>query len=115
MKYKAQKKYRIKLKIECLSAYSNSIVACCYICGEINIDNLCLDHVNNNGKEHRISLLKRDVGGWNFYQKLKLMGYPEKDNIKVICGKCNNEKVKVYGKDRVKERINREYGNPKEF
>lgn len=68
----------------------------------INIDDLQLDHLNNNGKEDRIMRTGADRGGWSFYQKLKQAGFPNKESTKCICGNCNNSKEKFFGKAREK-------------
>ncbi|GAF67281.1 unnamed protein product, partial [marine sediment metagenome] len=77
-------KHRFKLKKAAFENYGGTICKCC---GETEIDFLCLDHIDNDGAEHR-----KIVGGGNhFYRWLKNNKYP-KLRLQVLCYNCNNSK-----------------------
>ena len=80
------KRSRVKLKTDALNVYSdgNSKCACC---GETEFEFLCLDHIENDGGEHR----KLTGHGNTFYFWLRKNSYP-KLNIQVLCYNCNNSK-----------------------
>lgn len=90
---KSKSLYRFKLKHFVLSHYSNGTMECA-ICGyNENIDALCLDHVNNNGAEHRKSLgcsSRGNSGGTTIYERLKALGWQE--GLQVLCYNCNSIK-----------------------
>ncbi len=81
------KKYRTRLKIDALKAYSNN-KAKCACCGEKEIDFLCLDHINNDGKEDR----KKTGLGTSFLKWLKVHNYPKDLKLQVLCFNCNMSK-----------------------
>ncbi len=90
------------LKIEALNAYGG---ARCVHCGETNLKALQLDHVNDNGKEHRLALTgSARLGGWPFYRKLKALGWPNDPPLQVLCDFDNQDK-------RVSDLCNRAKGN----
>lgn len=61
----------------------------CTCCGETILAFLTIDHVNNNGAEHRRQLGKpRNYGGITFYRWLRAQGYP-KLGYQVLCFNCN--------------------------
>ena len=84
------RKYNKKLKLEILTHYSNG-VPICVCCNEMEISFLSIDHINNDGNEHRQKLGK---AGTNFYIWLKKNNYPK--GFQVLCmncqfgKKCNN-------------------------
>jgi len=82
--------YREKLKIETLMHYGNGTIACNY-CGFSNIDALCLDHINDNGAQHRkelnISCRGSERAGSSIYEKLRKIGYPI--GLQILCANCN--------------------------
>lgn len=82
-------KWRKQLKIDTLNAYGGCKCVCC---GETEIDFLCLDHINNNGKQDR----EIYGGGTSFYTRLKSKGFPQEMNLQVMCYNCNNSK-KIHG------------------
>jgi len=56
---------------------------CCAVCGETNLSFLCIDHINNDGAEHR-----KKVGcGFAFYWWLKRNGFPS--GFQVLCWNHN--------------------------
>jgi len=82
---------RIKHKLEMIDAYGNK----CTICGENNPLLLSLDHINNNGTSEKC--------GVDFYQNLKILGYPGKNTqLQLLCHNCNAEK------EYIKNRINKQ-------
>lgn len=68
----------IDLKIEVFEKYGNK----CSNCGESNIEYLTMDHIKNDGNEHR-----REIG-LQIYPWLKRNSYP-KDNFQILCFNCN--------------------------
>jgi hypothetical protein len=88
---KANKKYRHGLKEEAHRAYGNK----CQCCGETIPEFLTLDHVKNDGKEHR-EALGHSGRGHGFYLWLKRQGYP-KEIVQLLCMNCNWAKG-VFGK-----------------
>lgn len=73
--------------MEALNAYSNGDPKCA-CCGERELDFLALDHINNDGAEHRRRVRKL------MYKHLKDEGYPP--GIQVLCHNCNVAKG-LYG------------------
>ena len=80
------KRSRVKLKTDALSAYSDGNPKCA-CCGETEIEFLCLDHINNDGNSDR----KLTGRGNTFYFWLRKNNYPKMD-IQVLCFNCNNSK-----------------------
>ena len=71
-----------RARAEALEAYGN----CCNCCGEDKEVFLAIDHVANDGAEHR----KKETaghGGCNLYLWLRRNGYPE--GFQVLCHNCN--------------------------
>lgn len=60
----------------------------CTCCGEANECFLTLDHVNNDGNEHRkiVNKIAFGIYGW-----LERNGYP-KDGLQLLCWNCNMAK-----------------------
>lgn len=64
---------------EVLGAYGGK----CTCCGEATFEFLTIDHINNDGAQHR-----KEVGeSWAIYRWLKKQGYP--DGFQVLCFNCN--------------------------
>jgi hypothetical protein len=60
----------------------------CACCGESEPAFLCLDHVNDDGYEHRKELFGRNiVSGVKFYKDIIRRGFP--DTLQVLCQNCN--------------------------
>lgn len=78
--------YREKVRLEVLNHYGTS----CKCCGESDIRFLTIDHIDNNGNEHR----RVDNNAKNIYTWLKKHGFP--DRFQVLCFNCNLAK-KIYG------------------
>jgi len=79
------KKSRDKLRNEVLKAYGSK----CACCGEIQPEFLAVDHINNDGAEHRRTV------GTGLYQWLRKNGFP-KEVFQLLCHNCNFAKAK-YG------------------
>lgn len=77
--------YILKLKKEVYKHYSNNM--CCVECLENNLDVLTIDHIHNNGSEHR-----RQIGHspTTLYFWLRKQEYPE--GYQVLCRNCNCSK-----------------------
>lgn len=67
-------------KLSCFEQYGGPICKCC---GETNIEFLEMDHIENNGNEHR----KKDKKSCNLYSWLKSNNYPK--GFQVLCCNCN--------------------------
>jgi len=82
------KVYRDKRKLNIISHYSNGTCKCA-ICGETDMRCLSLDHINNDGTEHR-----KIMGGSGryTYDYLKKNNYPNDPPLQVLCINCNFEK-----------------------
>jgi hypothetical protein len=86
------KKRHSKLKNEVFAAYGGYHCNCPG-CGETRPNFLHIDHVDNNGAEHRRQM--GDPTGANFYSWLKQHGFPL--GFQVLCANCNWAKGR-YGK-----------------
>jgi hypothetical protein len=76
-----------KLKDAAYTAYGGYICRCC---GETLVPFLSLDHINNDGANHRRSVKRR-----NLYKWLKRQGYPP--GFQVLCMNCNFGKARNGG------------------
>lgn len=72
-------------KIKCINHYSNSSMKCA-CCGESNINFLTIEHINNNGAEHRRQI------NHNLYHWLIKNNFPY--GFSVLCWNCNSSKGK---------------------
>jgi hypothetical protein len=70
---------RQELRDEVFAAYGGYVCACC---GETNPGFLQLDHMHNDGREHR-----RSVGVSGVYRDLRDRGFPP--GFQVLCSNCN--------------------------
>lgn len=101
--------YRDKLKREAIEIYSNGRNECA-ICGENDIDVLCLDHINDDGAEHRrkIKISGRSTSGTSTHAALKREGWP--GGIQVLCANCNLKKqVERSRRKRMENRFYRDF------
>lgn len=79
---------RIKVRDEAMNHYGGFICACC---GETEPKFLSLDHMNNDGAEHRRGITgKRTSAGYHTYLWLKRRGFPP--GFQVLCMNCNHGK-----------------------
>lgn len=79
------KKFRQRLKIRVFNAYGGFKCSCC---GETGESFLAIDHINNDGAEHRKKLSQGT--GSRFYQWLSSNNFP--DGFQVLCFNCNHSK-----------------------
>lgn len=63
-------------------AYGGYVCACC---GETELAFLCIDHINNDGAEHRRKIKRRVIYRW-----LVANGFPP--GYQVLCANCNQGK-----------------------
>jgi hypothetical protein len=69
------------LRRDAFNAYGGA----CACCKEQHSEFLTLDHVHNNGKQHRI-----EVGGTKgVYQWAKKQGYPQDGSLRILCYNCH--------------------------
>jgi len=78
-------KYARSIKIECLQNYGGLKCSC----GEEDIVTLTLDHVNDDGSEHR---RQTNTKGNNFYHMLRKCGFPQDPPLQVLCLNCQIKK-----------------------
>lgn len=83
-----QIEYRKRERERCLQAYGNK----CVCCGESEQAFLCIDHVNDDGNEHRRSATggNKVGGGMWIYREARREGYPSK--YQLLCWNCNYAK-----------------------
>ena len=67
----------------------------CHCCGERNIEFLSLDHIKDDGAEHRRSIGVHRGGGQHFSSWLRKTGYTYAD-LAVSCHNCNMARA-LYG------------------
>lgn len=72
----------LRLKLAALGAYGGG----CTCCGEHDHRFLSIDHVDQDGAEHRRAI--KSVGGYGFYYWLKNNDYP--GGFQVMCFNCNH-------------------------
>lgn len=90
-RHKTALSYYYRLQNEAILAYGGYV--CCW-CGIDEPFVLAIDHVNNDGKEHR--RLIGSVGGHKFYKWLRDNNYPK--GFQVLCMNCNHAKYRNGGK-----------------
>lgn len=77
---KRREKYRDRVRDQVFNNYGGYICACC---GENNPKFLTIDHINNDGAQHR-----KEIGsGERFYQWLIKKNFPKE--YRVLCMNCN--------------------------
>lgn len=74
------KRYRERARREAFAAYGDR----CACCGEANPAFLTIDHIGNNGKQHRLSREGRTI---NIYAWARRHGYPL--TLQLLCANCN--------------------------
>ena len=79
-----QKRNRDRLKLEVLAAYGTV----CSCCGEGNPLFLTIDHLNGDGKAHRVEA--RGNGAAGLYPWLRRQGFPQDLGLVVACFNCNS-------------------------
>lgn len=83
--------YYYRLQDECITAYGGYECKCC---GETEPMFLTIDHVNDDGAQHRKEL-GRKAAGIRLYQWLKANGYP--GGFQVLCSNCNHGRYRNGG------------------
>lgn len=90
---KAQNRaWRQNMRMSILSYYSGGTMSCA-CCGEMILEFLTLDHMNNNGTAER---KKYANGGHQHYRRIIKLGYPE--GFQVLCYNCNCGRAKTRDK-----------------
>ena len=86
------------LKLEVLTHYGPlGILGCCWEeCNVTDLDMLSLDHINNDGAQHRKKLGPKVTGGEKMYRIVKRNGFPE--GFQTLC--MNHQLKKKIEKDR---------------
>jgi hypothetical protein len=79
-----RKAMRLKVKCEVFDAYGGRRCVCCLT---ESIQFLTIEHPDMDGAEHRRKLGVK--GGWQFYKKLKKLGFPRDYRLEVLCFNCN--------------------------
>ena len=90
---KALYRYRRYIKLEVLKHYGST----CKVCGEANTKILTLDHINNNGAQHRRDIAKKSKGGIDMWMWVYRNKFPE--GFQILCYNCNCGKQHGYGKE----------------
>lgn len=83
MSKETRKARQLRYKLEAFAQYGG---AKCQCCGESEVDFLSLDHINNDGAQHRRSMWNINSGG-NIYVWARARNYPE--GLQVLCMNCN--------------------------
>lgn len=96
----SSKQSRAKLRLNVLLAYGGK----CICCGETIVEFLQLDHVNNDGKEHRRQISNGLHSGSRVYKWAKDNSYPP--SLQILCGNCHNAKTHYGGCPHQKEKNN---------
>lgn len=78
------------LKFDCMRHYSKDDWPECAQCGERRLNYLELDHINDDGKDHRAQLGVINSGS-DLYRKLWKLGYPDA-GLQVLCSTCHRKK-----------------------
>lgn len=78
--------YALSVKTSAINMYSNGDASCKW-CKQADMDMLCLDHIKNDGKNHRLVTGKK---GMYFYKYLRDHDYPI--GLQVLCYNCNIKK-----------------------
>ena len=88
------RRYYRRLRLEVLAHYSLAEEPECIRCGTNDIDVLQIDHIDNNGSQHR----KIAGHGVHLYLWFKRNGYPE--GFQIMCANCNLKKKAEYMRER---------------
>lgn len=86
-----RREYIKRVRREALLAYGDGT---CASCGHRPDDvlNLELDHVNGDGKAHRLTLTGRNSGDMNFLGALRRAGWPLEPPLQTLCVDCHKAK-----------------------
>lgn len=83
-----------KIRLEILQKYSGEYPKCAH-CGTDDLEVLTIDHINNDGAEHRRSI--KLPAGTAFYYWLRNNSYPK--GFQVLCRNCNYKKLLQHRRD----------------
>lgn len=83
-----EKEYKLRVRTACIAQYSNNKNECA-CCQETTFEFLTIDHINNDGAQHR-----KSINHSNIYVWLRKNNYPS--GFQVLCMNCNFAKGK-YG------------------
>lgn len=83
----AHRDYRRRLRLEMIEAYGGS----CSCCGENELAFLSLEHLNGDGKAHRLQFGERGNSD-GVVRDLKRRGWP-RDGYTILCFNCNMGKA----------------------
>jgi hypothetical protein len=75
-----------RIRVSVLSHYCGGDEPHCACCGEKHLEFLALDHVNNDGAEHRRSMKRKGTSS-SLYDWVRANGYPP--TFQVLCHNCN--------------------------
>ena len=78
---------RAAIRREVLAAYGGK----CACCGETHPEFLAIDHINNDGADHRKEVKSQEICRW-----LKRNGFP-KEGFQLLCHNCNLAKAHYGG------------------
>jgi predicted transcriptional regulator len=84
-----ERRRRLKIKLDVINGYGGK----CACCGEIRVDFLTIDHINNDGKEDR---KKFGRSANKLYRWLIANNFPE--GYQILCMNCNFSKYLNKGK-----------------
>ena len=90
MTLESNKRYRQNKRLEILEHYGKI----CKCCGETQLEFLTIDHINNDGAQHRRDLGK-GASSYNVWLDIIRNGFPP--DFQILCMNCNWAKGK-YGK-----------------
>jgi len=76
-----------EIKLLVFKHYSKNDKPCCNNCNIEDIRVLCLDHVNSDGKKHRLE--DNQARGINLYKKLYKNNYVSDYKFQLLCYNCN--------------------------
>ena len=76
----ANRKCKLACKLEVLSHYSSGLAQCC-LCDEARLGALHVDHINNDGRDHRRDRVH------SLYYWLKKHNFPP--GFRILCSNCN--------------------------
>jgi hypothetical protein len=79
-----EKRYQERTRLRGLAAYGGK----CTCCGEDELGFLTLEHLNNDGREHRKRVGRNRVQVWRDVER---QGYPT-DKYTILCWNCNMSK-----------------------
>ena len=77
------RRYRARLKREVVEGYGGA----CACCGETEMAFLTLDHVGNDGAEHKRELGITSGGSAKLYRLVRDQGFPSR--FQILCQNCN--------------------------